>query len=228
MSTGKSKSQGNDLKRIYNDLNSSGKYKCVYACDHNASLETGTGGGGSNITTFNAVNSVASPIVISATCDRKLNVIDMNVGKIAMSTTPADSMPHDRAIHTIAVPNPSIHTTSFIAPQAYTMFVTSATDNIIAFYDVRDPQYCVGRYGAHVNRREAVGCCFSPCLRYLATGSEDKSIRIVDIRGGFRELCKIGNVHRDVTSSVAYSPLFPQLASCSYDGTVKFFTENVT
>jgi hypothetical protein len=36
----------------------------------------------------------------------------------------------------------------------------------------------------HVNRRERVGLCLSPCLRYAAVGSEDRSLRLYDLRTG--------------------------------------------
>lgn len=64
---------------------------------------------------------------------------------------------------------------------------------------------------------------FSPCLRYLSTGSEDKSARIIDIRTG-KELVKLLG-HKDVVTSVAFNPLTAQLATCSYDGQVKFYIE---
>ena len=29
--------------------------------------------------------------------------------------------------------------------------------------------------------------------------------------------------HKDVVSGVAFNPIFPQLATCSYDGSVRFY-----
>ena len=34
----------------------------------------------------------------------------------------------------------------------------------------------------HLNRREKVGLSFSPCMRYLAVGSEDRACYIYDLR----------------------------------------------
>lgn len=67
---------------------------------------------------------------------------------------------------------------------------------------------------------------FFMLLLLLLKGSEDKTARIYDIRTG-KELAKLGGggLHRDVVSSVAFNPLFPQLATASYDGTVKFFID---
>jgi WD40 repeat protein len=95
------------------------------------------------------------------------------------------------------------------------------------------------RYSGHVNRRESVECALSPCLKYLAVGSEDRAARIVDLRT-CRELARIpvpavsvsghsphhACIHRDMVSGVAFNPLFPQLATCSFDGTIKFFVDS--
>ena len=79
-------------------------------------------------------------------------------------------------------------------------------------------------YYSHVNKREPITCDISPCLRYIATGSEDKATIIYDIRTG-KVLSKLAGQHRDCVSCVAFNPLFPQLASASYDGTVKFYVD---
>lgn len=239
-------SSSNDMKRLYNELHSSGKYKCVHSFDH---CQINTDGGNkrspSHITTFNCMNSILSPILLTATSDKRLCILDANVGRMVLSLQSSNpymasdiaasvgfhsqsgEFPHDRAVHHIALPVPSVHTTTAFSPQeTYNMFATAAMDNLVALYDIRTPHACIARYVNHINRREPIKCCFSPCLRYLATGSEDRSIRIVDIRGSFREVAKISSVHTDVTCDVAFSPLFPQLASASYDGTVKFFMES--
>ena len=148
--------------------------------------------------------------------------------------------PHDKSVHHIALPTPSVHAPHLL--DAYNMFATSAIDNLIVLWDIR---FCflaliwncfyhyalvvraprsVARYGGHVNRREPVQAAVSPCLRYLATGSEDKSVRMVDLRTG-RELLKLAGLHSDVVSAVAFHPLKAQLASVSYDGTVKFYKD---
>ena len=40
------------------------------------------------------------------------------------------------------------------------------------------------RFAGHANRQHAVGVAFSPCMRFLATGSEDKSAYLYDTRMG--------------------------------------------
>ena len=48
-------------------------------------------------------------------------------------------------------------------------------------------------------------------------------MRVYDVRAG-KEIARLSG-HRDVVSSVAFNPIFPQLASASYDGTVRFYVD---
>lgn len=127
---------------------------------------------------------------------------------------------HEKPVHCIALPQPSIH--AAVAPETLNLLATAAIDNAITLWDIRVPT-SIGRYAGHVNRRESVQCAFSPCMRYLATGSEDRSARIVDLRA-MRELGRVGQgAFRDVVTGVAFHPMSPQLAACSFDGKIRFF-----
>lgn len=99
-----------------------------------------------------------------------------------------------------------------------------ATDNSVKLWDLRVLS-AIGSFSTHVNRREFINCAYSPCLKYLAIASEDKSVRIVDLRM-FTELSKVFGVFRDVVTGVAYHPLHPQLAACSLDGSVNYFVDD--
>jgi len=72
----------------------------------------------------------------------------------------------------------------------------------------------------HLNRRERVGIAFSLCGRYLATGSEDNSAYVYDLRAG-KLAARLGGRHRDCVAGLAYSPCYPQLVTASYDGTLR-------
>ena len=75
----------------------------------------------------------------------------------------------------------------------------------------------------HMNRRDtSVSAAFSPCMRYIACGSEDRSTYIYDRRTGTS--CARLQVHADVAPAVAFNPLHPQLVSGSYDGSLHFFS----
>jgi len=151
-------SSGNDLKRLH----SNGKYQQA----HGWQLPS------HNVTAMACVNSVQSPILFAASSDRKLYVLDAAAGAIARVVESA----HDRSIHCIALPQPSMHVQ--LPSSSYGLFATAGMDNLVALWDLRQPR-CVARYTGHVNRREPVGIALSPCLRYLATGSEDKTARII-------------------------------------------------
>jgi WD40 repeat protein len=121
------------------------------------------------------------------------------------------------------------HNERQVAPDAYNLFATAATDGVVSLWDLRTPSVS-SRYCGHVNRRENVECAISPCIKYLAVGSEDRAARIVDLRT-CREIARIPAAgagqgqHKDVVTCVAFNPLFPQVATCSFDGTIKFFID---
>jgi WD40 repeat protein len=142
-------------------------------------------------------------------------VLDTEVGGIARRI---DS-PHERMIHSIALPRPSVF--AQVGSDCFNYFATASSDNSVNIWDVRVPR-CTGRYTSHVNRREEVQCCLSPCLRYLGIGSEDKTARIVDLRTG-KEMAKLQGF-KDVVSAIAFNPLFPQLAVGSFDGQIKYYS----
>jgi len=192
----------NDLKR----MQSTGKYKLA----HEWPLEA------NNITALSCMNSVRSHIVLAGTSDKNLVVLDAASGCISRVI----SSPHERAINCIALPTPSVHVQ--LPASAYNIFATSAADGTVGIWDLR-AENCIARYSGHVNRRERIGIALSPCLRYIATGSEDKTARVIDLVSA-RQLAKLQG-HRDVVSSVAFNPLFPQLATASYSGQIKFYVD---
>ena len=127
--------------------------------------------------------------------------------------------PHETSVHTIAVPSPSVHVQ--IPVSDYNIFATAAKDNSSLIWDLRCAR-SVARFNAHVNRREQISCSFSPCLKFLAVGSEDRCARIYDVVAG-KEIEKLPP-QRDVVSSVDFNPITPQLACGSFDGTVRFYS----
>ena len=105
-----------------------------------------------------------------------------------------------------------------------------------------------------MNRRDTnLSASFSPCLRYVACGSEEKGRAVLyDLRtsravnpaaannaaasapsssaapSSVTTVRHAPTPHTDCVSCVAFNPLYPQLASASYDGSVRFFTCNKT
>jgi len=66
----------------------------------------------------------------------------------------------------------------------------------------------------------AVGVAFSPCMRFIAAGSEDQSWCLFDLKSG---LTVARTRASDAVLSVAFHPLHPQLAAGCADGSVHFF-----
>lgn len=130
---------------------------------------------------------------------------------------------HDRPIHSIALPQPSLY--SSLPQDNFHVLATSSTDSSIVSWDIRQVRPTF-RYAEHVNRREKIQSCYSPCMRYLATGSEDRSARLIDLRM-CKEIYKLNGYHRDVVSGVAFHPIYPQIVTCSYDGTIKCFVDEI-
>ena len=108
----------------------------------------------------------------------------------------------------------------------YNLFATSAPDHSggsIKLWDLRAQAHIRTLRGGHTNRTHELGVAFSPCLRYIASGSEDRAAHIYDIGTG-RPLARLTG-HKDVAIDVAWNPLYPQLATTSFDGSVRFYTE---
>ena len=121
---------------------------------------------------------------------------DIAVGKVA--ATVADA--HTRPVHsmclcsTLASPSEVVngwspeHDTNLNANDYHVsceLFATSSTDNCVKLWDVRDIHKKVRCFtNGHINTRHRTGLAFSPCMRYIASCSEDRSIALYDIRFG--------------------------------------------
>jgi WD40 repeat protein len=151
-----------------------------------------------------------------------MHILDATEGKIVRSI-PLQAPYHDRNLSCIVVSSPSMHAP--IPRHDHNCFVTMAPDNMLNVWDIRHSTACIASFNQHVNRRESLFASLSPCMRYVACGSEDYAARIYDLRMSGRELVKLSGHHRDVVSAVAFNPLFAQVATASYDGTVKFFMD---
>lgn len=116
------------------------------------------------------------------------------------------------------------------------MFATAATDGVVMLWDVRQKAAAVASLqGAHINRRERVGLAFSPCLRWLAVGSEDHAAYIYDLlslqRGPlvYHPTMRLqadgteGPLHADAVSALAWHPHRPLLATSSFDGSLRMW-----
>lgn len=165
------------------------------------------------------MNSVPdAALIIVATSDKSLQIVDVTGGGRILRVIP---QAHEKAVCSIALAQPSAHAP--LPRAAYQTFATMATDNVACLWDLRQAT-CIQRLPAqHVHRRETLHAAWSPCMQYLAVPSEDRIVRIFDWRAG-KVLAQLSG-HRDVVTCVAYNPLFPQLATASYDGSVRFYCD---
>ena len=68
-----------------------------------------------------------------------------------------------------------------VPQDGYDLFLTAALDGCVKLWDLRCSK-AVARFTAHTNRVHTIGMALSPCLRYVATGSEDKCAYLYDVR----------------------------------------------
>nr|XP_023686026.1 WD repeat-containing protein 27 isoform X3 [Paramormyrops kingsleyae] len=156
---------------------------------------------GTDITCASAVNEFFSYVVLVGGCDRSVEVFDLNVGRPS-AHIPG---PHTRAVHHVAQNKGS----SFCAQgfDFYNLFLTSAVTDGMKLWDLRILR-CVRKFEGHQNRCHPCTSAFSPCGRYIATGSEDNSAYLYDIRSS-SYLKKLPR-HTDTVLNVAFSPCTPE------------------
>ena len=158
-----------------------------------------------------------SPLIVTAASDRSLRVLDAATGDVARVIENS----HSRPPHAVAVPGTS-STTTGVSQKAYDIFASAAVDGVVALWDLRGDAVAA-KFSQHVNRRDKIGVAFSPCTRYLDCGSEDKAAYIYDLRSAGAPLAKLRGA-RDTVAAVAFNPKFPQVATASYDGGLRFYT----
>ncbi|XP_061602047.1 WD repeat-containing protein 27 [Cololabis saira] len=161
-----------------------------------------------------AINDFLSYIVLVCGSDRSIQVLDMNRGAVASVLPDA----HSRAIHCITQNKGSRFSTQ--APDSYNLFLTSAVTDGVKIWDLRTMR-CVRRYENHVNRCHPCSSVFSPCGRFIASGSEDKCAYVYDIRSS-SYLHKLQR-HSDTVISVAFNPATPELLTGTLDGKLRLF-----
>ncbi|ROL49689.1 WD repeat-containing protein 27 [Anabarilius grahami] len=152
-------------------------------------------------TTRDDIKSV-SDIILAAGADRTIQVFDMNQG--CMATQIPDA--HCRAVHHLTQNKGSPFCTQ--ALESYNLFLSSAITDGLKLWDLRTAR-CVRRYESHVNRCHHCTAAFSPCGRFIATGSEDHCAYIYDTRSS-NFLHKLQR-HSETVLNVAFNPANPEV-----------------
>ena len=81
-----------------------------------------------------------------------------------------------------------------------------------------------GEVSGHTSR--VLSLAFKPNSYLLASGSDDRTVRIWDVGNSNRRLVRTLRGHTSSVTSVAWSPDGRTLASASYDGTVRLWNPN--
>ncbi|XP_067278008.1 WD repeat-containing protein 27 isoform X2 [Pseudorasbora parva] len=169
---------------------------------------------GTDITSMSAINGFYSYIILAAGADRSIQVFDMNQG--CMATQIPDA--HSRAVHHLTQNKGSPFCTQ--ALESYNLFLSSAITDGLKLWDLRTAR-CVRRYESHVNRFHHCTAAFSPCGRFIASGSEDHCAPIYDTRSS-NFLHKLQR-HSETVLNVAFNPANPELLTGTLDGKLALF-----
>ncbi|XP_068795214.1 WD repeat-containing protein 27 isoform X2 [Struthio camelus] len=154
------------------------------------------------ITSLSTVNDFYSYIVLTAGSNRALEVFDLNAG-CSTAVIPAV---HSRSVHQICQNKGSAFSAQ--QPQAYNLFMTTAVGDGIKLWDLRTLR-CERRFEGHISRCHPCGIAVSPCGRFIASGSDDKSAYIYEMHSSTFSH-KLGG-HTESVINVTFSPSSPQL-----------------
>lgn len=176
------------------------QYKLVQSFNHSSNT----------ITSMSCINGFISHLIFTVGSQKDLNIWDISSGKLLIKKENI----HDRLIHHIRLPTPSQYCS--ISQGSLNTFLTSSLDNTIKLWDLRTLN-SVLCFTGHINNSKSIGMSFSPCMRYIATGSENnvyylniiQSCYIYDIRTG-KVLSQLLGAS-DTVSDVCFNPLKPQV-----------------
>ncbi|KAM3576586.1 hypothetical protein VYU27_001574 [Nannochloropsis oceanica] len=133
------------------------------------------------LTAVACLNSTLSPLILTACSDRSFSLLDATHGSFLRTFFDA----HARSIHSLSVPNSSQFVASpSLPPSHLDVFASAAADSTVSLWDLRAGAAKIAFFNDHINRREKIGVAFSPCVRFLAVGSEDGVAYVYDLRKG--------------------------------------------
>ena len=183
--------------------------------------------GGTSIISVAAHNSFRSALVFTACSDRTIRVFDMG----APGGNPQEVLlvpdAHSKQIKSLSLPSSSCY--ADVSGASLNCFLTSSNDSVagggsglLRLWDIRANRCARQLFGGHVNRVHTLTAALSPDLVYAATGSEDRSCVIYDLRTS-SHVAKLSGATDSVTS-VAWHPLTASLVTGSLDGGVRFYS----
>lgn len=182
------------------------------------------------ITSIASVNGSMANLIGCACSDKTLQIVDLTQNKVLWSKKECAG---SRAAHCVSFPQPSKNIS--LSPENYNFLIASSTDNggLLTLFDLRCGEI-VKQFRGHVNRRDVCMTSFSPCLRYVAVGSEGfcSTAALYDLRKGTHPMnTKLGydkqnNLFRDGTvTDCQFNPIYPQLVTGSLNGKLRWYSE---
>ena len=177
-----------------------------------------------HLTCVACANSFLSPITLVAASDRSVVAIDLGrAGEGTSDGAVVTTIPeaHERAVHSLRLAEGSAYADTPAAGRD--LFLTAALDSAVKLWDLRSAS-CVRTFAAHTNRIHQVRASLSPCLRFVACGSEERAAYVYDAGSGAL-IQRLKTPHDAVVSDAAFSPLHPQLALGGLDGHVRFYAD---
>ncbi|GMI45840.1 hypothetical protein TrCOL_g4085 [Triparma columacea] len=176
------------------------------------------------VTSLGCCNLSTSFLLFTVHSDRSLHLTDCAVGKTYW-TAPAGSgrrIPHSLAL-------PCFSPNAGIPSDMCDLVACSSHDEggLISLWDVRSGTPAARLGGGHVNRTLVCRANFSPCMRYVSTGSEDGGgAAWYDLRmggGGTGRWNEGTKVKEGPVEEAAWSKVFPQVATAGGGG-IRFYS----
>lgn len=169
---------------------------------------------GQGIVALAANNAVLSGTVLVASSSKRVYVWDVAAEKV-LATVP-DPI-HAKAVTCLRMAQPYAGQSA----SSMDMFYTAGMDGCIKLWDLRTMQECRCFRSGHVHSAQRLRCRLSPCLRYMATPSEEGSVCVYDVRTG--NVLGSKHCHKDAAVAVDLHPRTGAMASGGFDGQVQFF-----
>ena len=132
---------------------------------------------GHRVTALAAHNAALSHLLIAASSDRSLHVLD--AARCAPVATVAEA--HARPVDTLAL-LPVSPLAAHSAP-AHSCMLTAARDGVARLWDLRTMRP-VRRFAAHANVAAAAGAALAPCGAWVAVGCERGAVALYDVGSG--------------------------------------------
>ena len=133
-----------------------------------------------SVSDFDCHNGFISNLLVAGTSAKSIEVFDANACALVRRMENA----HSRMIHRIALNATSPYASH--DKSAHELFLSAASDSSVKLWDLRAPR-SVRCFAGHLNRQNPIGVRFSPCMKYIACGSEDKVS--VCVGGEITSLC---------------------------------------